>query len=45
MEYQLEYQKTVHIDYKVENQITKDKIFTPKELNKDLKEYPGNSKR
>ena len=45
MEYQLEYQKTVHLDYKVENQITKDKIFTPKELNKDLKEYPGNSKR
>jgi hypothetical protein len=45
MEYQLEYQKTVHPDYKVEHQITKDKIFTPKELNKDLKEYPGNSKR
>ena len=45
MEFQLEYQKTVHPDYKVENQITKDKIFTPKELNKDLKEYPGNSKR
>ena len=45
MEYQLEYKKTIHPDYKVENQITKDKIFTPKELDKDLKEYPGDSKR
>jgi hypothetical protein len=45
MEFQLEYQKTVHPDYKVEHQITKDKIFTPKELNKDLKPYPGTSKR
>ena len=45
MEYQLEYKKTVHLDYPIENQITKDKIFTPEELDKDLKEYPGNSKR
>jgi len=45
MEYQMEYKKTVHPDYKVENQITKDKIFTPKELDVDLKEYPGDSKR
>lgn len=45
MEFQLEYQKTVHPDFPVKNSITKDKIFTPEELNKDLKEYPGNSKR
>ncbi len=45
MEYQLEYKKTVHPDYKVEHMITKDKIFTPKELNRDLKQYPGDSKR
>jgi hypothetical protein len=45
MEFQLEYEKTVHIDYPSKNMITKEKIFTPKELNKDLKEYPGNSKR
>ena len=45
MEFQLEYQKTVHPDYPVKNQITKDKIFTPQELNKDLKPYPGTSKR
>jgi len=45
MEYQMEYKKTVHLDYPVKNRITKDKIFTPKELNKDLKPFPGNSKR
>jgi len=45
MEYQMEYKKTVHLDYPVKNMITKDKIFTPKELNKDLKPFPGNSKR
>ena len=45
MEYQMEYKKTVHPDYKVEHKITKDKIFTPQELNKDLKPYPGTSKR
>ena len=45
MEFQLEYEKTVHPDYKVEHKITKDKIFTPQELNKDLKPYPGTSKR
>ena len=45
MEYQMEYKKTVHPDYKVEHKITKDKIFTPQELNKDLKSYPGTSKR
>ena len=45
MEFQLEYQKTVHPDYKVENMITKDKIFTPQELAKDLKEEPKNSTR
>jgi len=41
----MEYKKTVHLDYPVKNMITKDKIFTPKELNKDLKPFPGNSKR
>lgn len=45
MEFQLEYKKTIHPDYPVESMITKDKIFTPKELDKDLKEYPGNSVR
>lgn len=45
MEYQMEYKKTIHPDYKVEHKITKDKIFTPQELNKDLKPYPGSSKR
>lgn len=45
MEFQLEYKKTIHPDYPVESMITKDKIFTPKELNKDLKEYPGDSVR
>ena len=45
MEYQQEYEKTVHPDYPTKNMITKDKIFTKEELNKDLKEYPGNSKR
>ena len=45
MEYQMEYKKTVHIDYPVESMITKDKIFTPKELNIDLKERPSNSLR
>jgi hypothetical protein len=45
MEFQLEYEKTIHPDYPVENMITKDKIFTPKELNKDLKEEPKNSVR
>jgi len=45
LEYQMEYKKTVHPDYPVESMITKDKIFTPEELNKDLKPFPGNSKR
>jgi hypothetical protein len=45
MEFQLEYKKTIHPDYPVEHMITKDKIFTPKELNKDLKEEPKNSTR
>lgn len=45
MEFQLEYEKTIHPDYPVENMITKDKIFTPEELNKDLKEEPKNSVR
>jgi hypothetical protein len=45
LEYQMEYKKTVHIDYPVESMITKDKIFTPKELDIDLKERPGNSLR
>ena len=45
VEFQLEYKKTIHPDYPVESMITKDKIFTPKELNKDLKEYPGDSVR
>lgn len=45
MEYQQEYEKTIHPDYPVKSMITKDKIFTPKELNKDLKEYPGDSVR
>ncbi len=45
MEFQLEYKKTIHPDYPVETMITKDKIFTPEELNKSLKPYPGNSKR
>ena len=45
MEFQLEYKKTVHPDYPVESMVTKDKIFTPEELNKSLKPYPGNSKR
>ena len=45
MEFQLEYEKTVHVDYPSKNMITKDKIFTKEELDKDLKEYPGTSKR
>jgi hypothetical protein len=45
MEFQLEYEKTIHPDYPVENMITKDKIFTPEELSKDLKEEPKNSIR
>lgn len=45
MEFQLEYEKTIHPDYPVKNMITKDKIFTPKELAKDLKEEPKNSVR
>jgi hypothetical protein len=45
MEYQQEYKKTVHPDYPINKMITKDKIFTKEELDKDLKEYPGNSKR
>jgi hypothetical protein len=45
IEFQLEYEKTVHPDFPVKSPITKDKIFTPKELNKDLKPYPGTSKR
>lgn len=45
MEFQLEYKKTIHPDYPVESMITKDKIFTPKELAKDLKEEPKNSVR
>lgn len=45
MEFQLEYEKTIHPDYPVESMITKDKIFTPKELAKDLKEEPKNSVR
>lgn len=45
MEFQLEYEKTIHPDYPVENMITKDKVFTPKELSKDLKEEPKNSTR
>ena len=45
MEYQLEYEKTIHPDYPVKNMITKDKVFTPKELAKDLKEEPKNSVR
>ena len=45
MEFQLEYEKTVHVDYPSKNMITKEKIFTKEELDKDLKEYPGTSKR
>lgn len=45
MEYQLEYEKTIHPDYPVKNMITKEKIFTPKELAIDLKEAPKNSVR
>lgn len=45
MEFQLEYEKTIHPDYPIESMITKDKIFTPKELAKDLKEEPKNSVR
>lgn len=45
MEFQLEYEKTIHPDYPVKSMITKDKIFTPKELAKDLKEEPKNSVR
>jgi hypothetical protein len=44
-EFQLKYEKTVHPDYPVKSPITKDQIFTPQELNKDLKPYPGNSTR
>jgi hypothetical protein len=44
-EFQLKYEKSVHPDYPVKSPITKDKIFTPQELNKDLKSYPGNSTR
>jgi len=45
MEFQLEYQKTVHPDYPIKNAVTKEKIFTPQELDKSLKPFPGNSKR
>jgi hypothetical protein len=45
MEFQLEYEKTIHPDYPIENMITKDKVFSPKELAKDLKEEPKNSTR
>ena len=45
MEFQLKYEKTVHPDYPIKSPITKDQIFTPKELNKDLKPYTGDSIR
>lgn len=45
MHFQERYEKTVHPDYPVKSPITKDKIFTPEELNKDLQKFPGNSKR
>lgn len=45
VEFQQKYEKTVHPDYPVVSPITKDKIFTPQELDKSLKAYPGNSKR
>lgn len=44
MEFQLKYEKTVNPDYPVKSPITKKQIFTPKELNKSLKPYPGDTK-
>jgi hypothetical protein len=44
MEFQLKYENSVNPDYPVKNPVTKDQIFTPKELDRSLKPYPGNSK-
>jgi hypothetical protein len=45
MHFQERYEKSVHPDYPIKSPITKDKIFTPEELKKDLQKFPGYSKR
>lgn len=45
VEFQRKYEQSVHPDYPLKSPITKDKVFTPKEINKDLKQYPGDSLR
>jgi len=36
--------KLLNPDYPVKSPVTKKQIFTPKELNKSLKPYPGDTK-
>lgn len=44
VEFQQKYEKSVHPDYPLKSPVTKEQIFTPKELDISLKPYPGNSK-